>query len=213
MAEKCLHLTHKVKNAVVLFTRLDISDGMGIMSLIGDPEHYSSGNRHNNRSPSMTDSPRKFDRVVEILESNRRDPARLIPILQQVQDFYRYLPEEVLTFIATSLALPPSHVFGVATFYAHFTLVPKGKHTCKLCDGTACHVRGSKPILEAMQKELKLTGEKHTTDDMLFTVEAVSCLGACGLAPVLVIDDKVHAGVSPEGAVGLIRDLRANAAE
>jgi len=213
MAEKCLHLTHKVKNAVVLFTRLDISDGMGIMSLIGDPEHYSSGNRHNNRSPSMTDSPRKFDRVVEILESNRRDPARLIPILQQVQDFYRYLPEEVLTFIATSLALPPSHVFGVATFYAHFTLVPKGKHTCKLCDGTACHVRGSKPILEAMQKELKLTGEKHTTDDMLFTVEAVSCLGACGLAPVLVIDDKVHAGVSPEGAVGLIRDLRASAAE
>jgi NADH-quinone oxidoreductase subunit E len=161
----------------------------------------------------MTDSPRKFDRVVEILESNRRDPARLIPILQQVQDFYRYLPEEVLAFIAASLALPPSHVFGVATFYAHFTLVPKGKHTCKLCDGTACHVRGSKPILEAMQKELKLTGEKHTTDDMLFTVEAVSCLGACGLAPVLVIDDKVHAGVSPEGAVGLIRDLRANAAE
>jgi len=156
----------------------------------------------------MTDSPRKFDRVVEILELNRRDPARLIPILQQVQDFYRYLPEEVLTFIAMSLALPPSHVFGVATFYAHFTLVPKGKHTCKLCDGTACHVRGSTPILEAMQKELKLSAEKHTTDDMLFTVEAVSCLGACGLAPVLVIDDKVHAGVSPEGAVSLIRDIR-----
>ena len=161
----------------------------------------------------MTDSPRKFDRVVEILESNRRDPARLIPILQQVQEFYRYLPEEVLTFIATSLALPPSHVFGVATFYAHFTLVPKGKHMCKVCDGTACHVRGSKPILEALHKELKLSNEKHTADDMLFTVEAVSCLGACGLAPVLVIDDKVHANASPEGAVGLIREIRASAAE
>jgi len=161
----------------------------------------------------MTDSPRKFDRVVEILESNLRDPARLIPILQQVQEFYRYLPEEVLTFIATSLALPPSHVFGVATFYAHFTLIPKGKHTCKLCDGTACHVRGSQPILEAMQKELKLSGEKHTTDDMLFTVEAVSCLGACGLAPVLVIDDKVHGNVTPEEAVGFIRDIRSSAEE
>jgi NADH-quinone oxidoreductase subunit E len=161
----------------------------------------------------MTDSPRKFDRVVEILESNRRDPARLIPILQQVQEFYRYLPEEVLTFIATSLALPPSHVFGLATFYAHFTLVPKGKHMCKVCDGTACHVRGSKPILEALHKVLKLSNEKHTADDMLFTVEAVSCLGACGLAPVLVIDDKVHANVSPEGAVGLIREIRASTTE
>ena len=161
----------------------------------------------------MTDSPRKFDRIVDILESNRRDPARLIPILQQVQEFYRYLPEEVLTFIATSLALPPSHVFGGATFYAHFTLVPKGRHTCKLCDGTACHVRGSQPILEALHKELKLSNTKHTTDDMLFTVEAVSCLGACGLAPVLVIDDKVHPGVTPEVAVSLIRDIRAGKAE
>jgi len=161
----------------------------------------------------MTDSPRKFDRVVEILEINRRDPARLIPILQQVQDFYRYLPEEVLTFIATSLALPPSHVYGVATFYAHFTLVPKGKHMCKLCDGTACHVRGSMPILEALHKELKLSETKDTTDDMLFTVETVSCLGACGLAPVLVIDDKVYGNVSPEESVKLIRDIKTSAEE
>ena len=161
----------------------------------------------------MTDSPRKFDRVVEILEANQRDHARLIPILQQVQDFYRYLPEEVLTFIATSLAIPPSHVYGVATFYAHFTLIPKGKHLFKLCDGTACHVRGSQPILEALQKELKLSDTKHTTDDMLFTVETVSCLGACGLAPVLVIDDKVYSNVTPEQAVDLIREIQASAEE
>ena len=159
----------------------------------------------------MPDLPLKFDRVVEILEANHREPARLIPILQQVQDFYRYLPEEVLTFIATSLALPPSHVYGVATFYAHFTLVPKGKHMFKLCDGTACHVRGSQPILEALQKELKLSDTKHTTDDMLFTVETVSCLGACGLAPVLVVDDKVYGSMTPEGAVKLVQDIRAGA--
>ena len=158
----------------------------------------------------MPDSPRKFDRVVEILEFNQRDPARLIPVLQQVQDFYRYLPEEVLTFIATSLALPPSHVFGVATFYAHFTLVPKGKHMCKLCDGTACHVRGSMPILEAMHKELKLSATKDTTDDMLFTVETVSCIGACGLAPALVIDDKTYGNVTPDEVVGILREIRAN---
>ena len=159
----------------------------------------------------MTDSPRKFDRVVEILEANQRNPARLIPVLQQVQDFYRYLPEEVLAFIATSLALPPSHVYGVATFYAHFTLVPKGKHIFKLCDGTACHVRGSLPILEALHKELKLSETKHTTDDMLFTVETVSCLGACGLAPVLVVDDKVYSNVTPEEAVNLVREIRTSA--
>ena len=161
----------------------------------------------------MTDSPRKFDRVVEILENNRRDPAQLIPILQQVQDFYRYLPEEVLTFIATSLALPPSHVYGVATFYAHFTLVPKGKHMCKLCDGTACHVRGSMPILEAMHKELKLSATKDTTDDMLFTVETVSCIGACGLAPALVIDDKTYGNVTSEEVVGILREIRAKTEE
>jgi NADH-quinone oxidoreductase subunit E len=163
-------------------------------------------------APHPTDTVRKFDRVVEILDENRHDPARLIPILQQVQEFYRYLPEEVLTFIATTLALPPSHVFGVATFYAHFTLIPKGKHTCRLCDGTACHVRGSEHILTALHKELKLSDTKQTTDDMQFTVETVSCLGACGLAPVLVVDGKVHSSVTPEQAVEFVRDIKASEA-
>ena len=153
---------------------------------------------------------RKFSRVLEILEKNNNNPARLIPILQQVQEDYRYLPEEVLTFLATSLNLPPAHVYGVATFYAHFTLVPKGKHTVKLCDGTACHVKGSEKILHALHKELKLSDVKHTTDDMLITVETVSCLGACGLAPVLVIDEKVYSKVEPEQAVALVREIKAN---
>jgi NADH-quinone oxidoreductase subunit E len=80
----------------------------------------------------------------------------------------------------------------------------------KLCDGTACHVRGSQPILEALQKELKLSDTKQTTDDMLFTVETVSCLGACGLAPVLVVDEKVYSNVTPEEAVKLVREIQAS---
>jgi NADH-quinone oxidoreductase subunit E len=88
-----------------------------------------------------------FAKVCEILDLNGRQPGRLIPILQQVQEEYRYLPEEILTFVATSLGLPPARVFGVATFYAHFTLKPKGKYTIRLCDGTACHVRQSTGIL------------------------------------------------------------------
>jgi len=147
---------------------------------------------------------RPFARVCEILEKHQRSPARLIPILQAVQEEYRYLPEEVLTFVATSLGLPPARVFGVATFYSHFTLKPRGKYTIRLCDGTACHVRNSVPILEALYKRLKVDAAHNTTPDLLFTVETVSCLGACGLAPVVVINDEVHGLMNPEKAVELV---------
>ncbi len=148
-----------------------------------------------------------FTEVCEILNRYNRDPGKLIPILQQVQEVYRYLPKEVLTFVATSLGLPPARVYGVATFYAHFSLEPKGKHVVKLCNGTACNVRGSIPVLEAIRERLGVTEAKPTTEDMLFTVETVSCLGACGLAPVVVIDEDVHGQVTPEGAVELIETL------
>jgi len=150
---------------------------------------------------------RSFARVCEILDRNARNPARLIPILQEVQEEYRYLPEEVLTFVATSLDLPPARVFGVATFYSHFTLKPRGKFTIRLCDGTACHVRKSIPILEALYERLKIDPANNTTRDMLFTLETVSCLGACGLAPVVVINDDVHGLMTPEKAVALVDEL------
>lgn len=150
---------------------------------------------------------RQFEKVCEILQSNDRDPNRLIPILQQVQNEYRYLPEEVLTYVATSLGLPPARVYGVATFYAHFALAPKGKYVIRLCDGTACHVKKSIPILEALYKRLGVDASKPTTPDMLFTVETVSCLGACGLAPVVVINEEVHGQVTPAMAVALVDDI------
>ena len=152
-------------------------------------------------TPSVSEH---FHAVCEILKRHRRNPARLIPILQEVQELYRYLPEEVLTFVATSLDLPPAKVFGVATFYSHFTLEPKGKYTIRLCNGTACHVRGSIAILDAFRKRLDLPEGKQTTDDMLFTLEAVSCLGACGLAPVVTINEEVHGLMTPERAVELV---------
>lgn len=150
---------------------------------------------------------RQFARVCEILDRHDHDPAKLIPILQEVQDEYRYLPEEVLTFVATSLDLPPARVYGVATFYAHFTLEPKGKYVVRVCDGTACHVRGSHAILEALRERLDLDATRQTTPDMLFTVETVSCLGACGLSPAMVINGQVHGQVTPEEAVSLIDSI------
>lgn len=149
-------------------------------------------------------SQRSFERVCEIIEQNGGSPGMLIPILQQVQDEYRFLPEEILTFIATSLNLSPARVFGVVTFYSHFTLTPKGKYLIRICDGTACHVNRSEGILDALRDRLQLSGENTTTPDMLFTVETVSCLGACGLAPVVVVNDDVYGQMTPEKSVELI---------
>ncbi|MBE0534624.1 MAG: NAD(P)H-dependent oxidoreductase subunit E [Phycisphaerae bacterium] len=150
---------------------------------------------------------RKFEKVCQILDLHQRDPSKLIPILQEVQKVYRYLPEEVQAYIATGLGLSPAKVYGVASFYANFSLEPKGKYVVHVCDGTACHVKGSSLIKEALFKKLNLSTEKKTTEDMMFTVEAVSCLGACGLAPVMTINDKVYGQVTPEMAAGLIDEI------
>jgi NADH-quinone oxidoreductase subunit E len=155
---------------------------------------------------------RKFEKVCEILDQYQHDSAKLIPIMQAVQEEYRYLPEEVLTYVATSLGIPASQVYGVATFYSHFALKPKGKYVIKICDGTACHVKKSIPILEALMKKLRLEPGKMTTPDMLFTVETVSCLGACGLAPVLVINEEVHGLMTPETTEKLIDEIIAREA-
>ena len=155
---------------------------------------------------------RKFGRVCEIVEKHGRNSARLIPILQEIQEEYRYLPEEVLCYVAITLDLPISRVYGVATFYAHFAMKPKGKYVVRLCDGTACHVKESIPILERLRERLGLGEKQETTDDMLFTVETVSCLGACGLAPVVVVNDDVHGQQTPESAVALVEELLAKEA-
>jgi NADH-quinone oxidoreductase subunit E len=110
--------------------------------------------------------------------------------------------------VATSLDLPPARVFGVATFYAHFALEPKGKHVIRLCDGTACHVKQSLPILSAIHEMLGTSDKQKTSLDALFTVETVACLGACGLAPVVVIDEQVYGGMSPERAVALVDEIK-----
>jgi NADH-quinone oxidoreductase subunit E len=150
---------------------------------------------------------RKFERVCDIVDQNGRSPARLIPILQAVQSEYRYLPEEILTFVATSLGISPAQVFGVATFYSLFTLKPKGKYIVRVCDGTACHVKRSMDLRDAIHKRLGLGKEKETTPDMLFTVETVNCLGACGIAPAMVVNEEVYGQLTPERACAIIDDI------
>ena len=150
---------------------------------------------------------RSFQRVLEIIEECGAKKSSLIPILQKVQDEYRYLPQEILAFVATALDVPPATVYGVATFYAQFSTEPKGKYIIKVCDGTACHVRGNKTIIDAIRKKVGLKPGDKTTKDMKFTLETVSCLGACGLAPAVVINEKIYGHMTPEKAVSALSDL------
>jgi len=146
-------------------------------------------------------------KVDEIIDSFENKQSNLIAVLQKVQHEYRFLPEEALIRIGVKMNISPATVYGVATFYSQFSLDPKGKYEVKVCDGTACHVRGSMPVLKAVLGKLKLTEGKFTTEDMLFSVETVSCLGACGLAPVVVINEKVYPQMTPDAMKIVIDEL------
>ena len=150
---------------------------------------------------------RKFEKVCEIIDRYEHKAEKLIPILQEIQKEYRYLPEKVLNYVATLLSIPPARVFGVASFYSNFALKPKGKFVIHICNGTACYVKGSTEIIEALYKKFGLDENNTTTGDMLFTVETVSCLGACGLAPVMTINGKVHGQMTAEKATTLVDEI------
>jgi NADH-quinone oxidoreductase subunit E len=143
--------------------------------------------------------------VEAVLATYDRGRESLIPILQDIQDKLGYLPEDALERIAEFLNLSPNDVFGVATFYAQFRFQPVGKHMIKVCRGTACHVRGSATIMDAVSKKLGIA-PRETTHDLEFTLEQVACFGSCALAPVVVMDDKVHARMSPRKAEKIIGD-------
>ena len=147
-------------------------------------------------------------KVEQIVESYDCEPSNLIAIMQEIQTEFNYLSEAALEKIAEMLEIPISRVYSVATFYENFSLEAKGEHIIKVCTGTACHVRKSEPIYNALREELKLTGKRKTSDDGKFTLETVACLGACGLAPVMTIDGEVHSKMTPEAAVALIDGIR-----
>ena len=152
-----------------------------------------------------------YQKADSIIEMYGAKPASLIPIIQDIQSEYRYLPPELLTYVAGKIGITEAKAFSVATFYENFSFEPKGKYVIKVCDGTACHVRKSLSILERLYQDLGLSKEKVTTDDMLFTVETVSCLGACGLAPVIMVNDTVYPAMTPDAVTELLKKLREEA--
>jgi NADH-quinone oxidoreductase subunit E len=141
-------------------------------------------------------NPLDFTQADEILNKRSGGEELLISILQELQEIYGYLPEELLNKVGKRLRLPMSRIYGVITFYAQFYTTPRGRHTVRVCRGTACHVRGGKQVLKTVHQRLGI-GENETTSDFKFTFETVACLGACALSPVLLVDKTYYGKLTP----------------
>ena len=142
--------------------------------------------------------------IDQIIAANKEKAGALIRILQQSQDLVGYLAPEMLEIVAANLMIPVTQVFGVVTFYNFFSMVPKGKYVVQVCTGTSCYVKGGQKIIEAFEKKLGLK-PKGITDDGLFSLETVRCLGACGLSPVMSINGEIHGRVRPNNLEDILQ--------
>ncbi|MEO5357843.1 MAG: NAD(P)H-dependent oxidoreductase subunit E [Nitrospirae bacterium YQR-1] len=145
-----------------------------------------------------------LDRIVDDFLKNE---GNLVSVLQNIQDELNYIPEEAVNYVSERLNIPAGKFFGVATFYSQFYLKPRGKNIMTLCSGTACHVKGSEKLIDRTRQELHLAGEEETTKDGNFTVEKVACVGACSIAPVAIINKKVHGKVNINQLLKKIKEL------
>ena len=151
--------------------------------------------------------PEELDKLDEIVDRYSGQAGYLIPALKDAQELYGYVPAEVQRRLAEGMNVAPSHVYGVVTFYSFFTIEPRGKHTIRLCLGTACYVKGAKEMLEILVRELGIdVGE--TSDDGLFTLEAVRCLGACGLAPAMIVGEDTFGNVNPRDTLTILEGYK-----
>ena len=145
---------------------------------------------------AFSGTPEQKAKLLEVIAAKKDEPGALMPILQEAQAIYGYLPIEVQTMIAEEMDVPLEKVYGVSTFYSQFSLNPKGKHRISVCLGTACYVKGSGVILEELEKILDIKNGECTPDGK-FSIDACRCVGACGLAPVMLIDDDVYGRMNP----------------
>ena len=145
-----------------------------------------------------------ISKVDKCIARNKGKPGSLIPVLEECQEIVGYLPVEIQEYIGKGLNVPGSTVYGVVTFYSLFSMTPKGRHTIKVCMGTACYVRGVAEVLNRLQSKFKL-GVGDTTEDRQFSLETVRCLGACGLAPVVVVDSDTYGGVTPDSIINVLK--------
>ncbi len=147
------------------------------------------------------------DRLKEVIESKAGHPEALIAVLQDIQREFHYLPREALTEVSTALGVPLSKVYGVATFYNAFSMTPRGEKVIRVCQGTACHIKGADLILDQLESSLGIKpGE--TTPDLKYTIEVVNCVGACAMAPVMIVNNKYHGEVRCDQATRLVKKAK-----
>ena len=155
----------------------------------------------------VAEADEKLEKVQSAIQQFKMIKGALIPVLHEVQDIYGYLPEHVLKVVSTELNLPMSEIYGVASFYHFFSLTPKGENVIRVCMGTACYIKGAQALLDRLSMELKVPVQ-GTTEDNKFTLEATRCLGACGLAPVLTIGEKVYGRLVPNDVPKILNEYK-----
>jgi NADH:ubiquinone oxidoreductase subunit E len=160
------------------------------MSAVAYPEH-----------PEITSE--MWPRIDAVIDTHKKVPGSIITVLRECQNVVGYLPVELLDYISRGLNLPASEVYGVASFYSLFSMVPKGRHTIRLCLGTACYVKGIKEVMTRIENQYQVP-EGGTSEDRRFSLEAVRCLGACGLAPVMVVGDETYGDVTADKVIDLL---------
>jgi len=146
--------------------------------------------------------------LQRILEEYRQNEGNLITILQSLEAAFGYIPEDAVNWFSEQLDIPPAKFFGVATFYAQFHLKPRGRNIITACCGTACHVKGAERIINSLTRELQIPSGEDTTEDKEFTVEKVNCVGACSIAPVVIINKEVHGKMTPERLMKELKRLK-----
>jgi NADH-quinone oxidoreductase subunit E len=215
--DSSLEMSKRVRLQGIFFLAMKPIDPAEIRTAVGDAIRMLNQKQQQRRNQNMAqviafpagEEDKKLAQVQEILKEHEGQRGHLLIVLQKVQAIYGYVPQNTFEMVADALGAARSEIFGVLTFYNRFHLSPQGKHTVRVCRGTACHFKGAPSIIESIRKQLRLPHGKETTDDFLFSMEEVACLGACGISPVMAIDEETYGNLTPGMAVEIVAKYEA----
>ena len=215
--DSSLEMSKRVRLQGIFFLAMKPIDPAEIRTAVGDAIRMLNQKQQQRRNENMAQviafpagaEDKKLAQVQEILKEHEGQRGHLLIVLQKIQGIYGCVPQNTFEMVAEALGATKSEIFGVLTFYNRFHLSPQGKHTVRICRGTACHFKGAPSIIESIRNHLRLPHGKETTDDFLFSMEEVACLGACGISPVMNIDEETYGNLSPGMAVEIIAKYEA----
>jgi NADH-quinone oxidoreductase subunit E len=210
--DSSVEMSKRVRLQGIFFLAMKPIDPAEIRTAVGDAIRMLNQKQQQRRNQNMAQviafpagaEDKSLAKVQEILKEHEGQRGHLLIVLQKIQGIYGYVPQNTFEMVADALGVTKSEVFGVLTFYNRFHLSPQGKHTVRVCRGTACHFKGAPSIIESIRNQLRLPHGKETTDDFLFSMEEVACLGACGISPVMAIDEETYGNLTPGMAVEII---------